>query len=61
MTDWTAEYTALALDHQQRLAHCAVLLTAHGETAEVVHAVAQLGEESDFLEVLRGLTIEANN
>ena len=57
MTDWQAEYCALALDHQQRLAHCAVLLAAHGDTAEVVEAVAQLGEESHFLEVLRGLTI----
>ena len=57
MTDWAAEYTALALDHQQRLAHCAVLLTAHGETTEVVEAVAQLGEESLFLDVLRGLTV----
>ena len=57
MTDWTAHYTALALDHQQRLAHCAVLLAAHGETTEVIEAVAQLGDESDFLEVVRGLTI----
>ena len=58
MTDWIAEYTALALDHQQRLAHCAVLLTTHGETAEVVEAVERLSEESDFLEAIRGLTFE---
>ena len=57
VTDWHAEYTALALDHQQRLAHCAVLLTTHGETEEVVEAVVQLGEESIFLEVIRGLTV----
>jgi len=55
--NWHAEYCALALDHQQRLAHCAVLLAAHGDTAEVIEAVAQLGEESDFLEAIRGLTI----
>ena len=56
MTDWTAEYTALALDHQHRLAYCAALLATQGETAEVIEAVAQLGDESAFLEVIRGLT-----